>query len=99
MATLGIDFQDGFENDEVLVRIGGEERFHRSGVTTKRVLGLAAHTKFALPDSAASVEIAVPTRGLARQIEVELARDTYLGISITSGDIVVITRHQRFGYG
>lgn len=99
MAKLGIDLQDGFEGDEVIVKIDGEERFRRSDVTTKRVLGLAANAKFEVPDGAVSVEICVPNRGIETRLELDVSGDTYVGVSLEGGEMPAIVRSKKFGYG
>ena len=99
MARLGIHFQDGFTGDEVAVRINGEERLHRDGVRTRRVLGLAEHAELAVDDGPLAIEISVPRRGLEKRIQLEASDEIYLGVSLTGNDLHVIIRKTPFGYG
>lgn len=41
MATLHLYLTDGFKDDRVAVSVDGRKVFDKSGVTTKRLIGLA----------------------------------------------------------
>lgn len=99
MAQIGIHLQTGFDGDEVVVRINGEERLRRDGVRTRRVLGLAEHAELEVEPGLLAVEIWVPGRGLEKHLDVEAGDEIYLGISLTDGEIRVISRKTPFGYG
>jgi hypothetical protein len=99
MTRLGIHLQGGFDGEEIVVKINGEERMRRAGVRTRRALGLAEHVELDAGDGPLAIEISVPTRGLEKRIELEPSHEVYLGVSLTAGDIRVITRKTPFGYG
>ena len=99
MATLRVDFQDGFENDEVVVSVDGVERVRRAGVTTKRVIGLAGHETIEVEPGKRTVLVSVPSRGFETHIHVTVEEVAYLGVSIMGGGIAVIARDKPFGYG
>jgi hypothetical protein len=99
MATLRVDFQDGFENDEVVVSIDGRERVRRAGLTTKRVIGLAGHEIIDVEPGKRTVLVSVPSRGFGTQIHVDVKEAAYVGVSIMTGGIAVIARDKPFGYG
>lgn len=99
MARLGIHLQDGFTGDEVVVKVNGEERLRREDVRTKRVLGLAERVELEVDDGPLSVEVSAPNRGLEKRIELEASDEAHLGVSLTNGEIRVISRKTRFGYG
>jgi len=99
MARLGIHLQKGFTDDEVVVRVNGEECLHRQGVRTRGVLGLAEHAELEVKGGPLSLEISVPSRGIEKRVELEASDETYVGISLTGEDLRVITRKTPFGYG
>jgi hypothetical protein len=99
MATLRVDFQDGFQDDEVVVSVDGRERARRAGLTTKRVIGLAGNETIDVEPGKRTVLVSVPSRGFGTQIHVTVEEASYLGVSIMAGGIAVIVRDQPFGYG
>lgn len=97
---LAIDLQDGFDGDTVIIRIDGEERFEKAGVTTMRLTGLADDTfRTQVEPGSATVEIAVPSRNLSESFTLDIAGDTYIGVSIQNGRLQHIIRDRPFGYG
>jgi len=99
MAKLGIDLQEGFENDEVVVTIDGQESFRHTAVRTKRVLGLAMNDTIDVANGKHAIEISVPTRNLHHKLTINLRDELHLGISLRGSELDVITREERFGYG
>jgi hypothetical protein len=98
MAMLGIDLQEGFEGDEVVVKVNGEELFRSADVRTRRAAGLATHARFTVDDGPLSIEVSVPSRGIEKRIDVDARDRLFLGLSITGDDVRVIQRSQPFGY-
>ena len=78
MSALTIDLQDGFSADRVVILVNGREVAARSGVTTKRVIGLAETLSVEVPDGPVRVEIVLPGRGLRDSVE---AKEPHLGVS------------------
>jgi len=99
MAKLGIHLQNGFDDDEVVVKINGEERMHRHGVRTRRVLGLAEHTQLEVGEGPITVEVSVPNRGMEQVVEVQPGEEMNLGVSITADGIRALAHNRRLGYG
>ncbi|MBV8545988.1 MAG: hypothetical protein JO093_11655 [Acidobacteria bacterium] len=99
MATLRVDFQDGFQDDEVVVSVDRVERVRRAGLTTKRVIGLAGHETIDVEPGKHTVLVSVPTRGFDTHIDVNVEDAAYVGVSIMAGGIAVIARGEPFGYG
>ena len=99
MARLGIHLQDGFTGDEVVVKVNGEERLHRQEVRTRRVLGLAEHVELDVADGPLTIEVSLPARGLTRHLELTAEGEVYIGISLTGGELRMITSKKQFGYG
>ena len=99
MATLRVDFQEGFAGDEVDVRINGEESLHRDGVTTKRMLGLASTSEIKVPaDKTINVEIELPKKHLSKTISLPASESVYLGVSVRDGELQFTVSPKAFGY-
>jgi hypothetical protein len=98
MATLSIDLQEGFEGEEVIVRVDGREAARCRGVRTNRMLGLADSLAVQVPEDKATIEIAVPSRHLERRVEVRPGETPYLGVSLSSGQINLLPYPEPFGY-
>ena len=99
MVTLGIDLQDRFENDTVVMRMNGEEVFRKEHITTNLLLGLADSFKTEVEQGSVRIEISIETRNIVETIPMDVSADTYLGISVVSGRIEYIILDEPFGYG
>lgn len=99
MASLRIDLQDGFQDDDVVVKVDGEERLRQAGVTTKKVLGLAGSVTVDVPEGQRSIELSVPSRGVTKQVDIDTEKTTHVGLSLAGHDVTVIVRDKPFGYG
>lgn len=99
MAKLGIDLQEGFEGDEVIVKVNGADLLHQTGVRTKGVLGLADSAEVDVADGPLNVEICVANRGITRNVSVDGKGDHYLGVSLQNDDLQTIVADEPFGYG
>jgi len=98
MVTLGIDLQDGFEDDTVVMQINGEEVFRKEHVTTNLLLGLAASFETEVEKGPVSVEISVETRDIVETIPLDVSADTYLGVSVVNDRIEQIISDEPFVY-
>ena len=99
MARLRVDFQEGFADDEVDVRVNGQESLHREGVTTKRMLGLASTSEIEVPaDQPVDVEIKLPKKHLSKTISLPPSESIYLGVSVSDGELQFTVSPKAFGY-
>ena len=99
MAVLHVHLQEGFANDSVRIRVGGREVFAKDGVTTKLLLGYADTLDVQVVEGLVNVEVVVSSRNISTTIPLQVARATYLGISIEHGTIEHLISDQPFGYG
>jgi len=99
MATLSIDFQDGFVDDTIIVQVNGEEVFQKEHVSTKLILGLADSFETEVETGLVNIEINVQTKNLTEDFLLEVSADTYIGISIMNGKIEYIVSDKPFRYG
>jgi hypothetical protein len=98
MSKLRVDFQEGFTNDEIDLRLNGQELLKKAGVTTNRLLGLASSAEVEVPNGRVTIEITIPTKNLAKTISLESSGSEHLGVSIENGRIEHIVSQQPFGY-
>jgi hypothetical protein len=98
MSKLRVDFQEGFAADEVEIRINGHDSFHKEGVTTRRMLGLATSSEIEVPDGPVDIEIEVPTRRLSKTISLKSSESAHLGVSIQGGELKLMVSQKPFGY-
>jgi len=83
--TIHIDLQDGFQNDEVIVRLDGKEVFHKSGVTTDIRISRADGTETAVSKPEVQMEVDLPKKHLRASQRVKPAEASNVGISIRDG--------------
>ena len=98
MVTLSIDFQDGFTDDTVVLKLNGKEVFRKKAVSTKLLLGKADSFKTEADTGLVNVEISVPTKDIARTFLLEVSADEYIGISIVTGKLECVLSDEPFGY-
>ena len=96
MPVLAIDLQDGFFGDDVVFRVNGEQARTEPGVRTKRTLGKAKSLEIEIPDGNVTLEVEVPTKGIAGKTEIH---HKFLGVSIAGKDVQFIPSDNEFGYG
>lgn len=98
MSALGIDFQDGFASDQVLVRVGDRDVYRKDGVTTNLAISRADAAQVEVGDGPVDVHIAVPSRGLTRTFRVDPSASPFLGVSIEQDGLNVRTSSEPFYY-
>jgi hypothetical protein len=100
MPTLHIDFQEGFLDDAVVVRVNNKE-YHKQDIRTRLQTGYAGSLEVDVRESMVHVEVVLTSRGLSKSIPVVLDKsDTvYLGLSVTAeGEISARVSYEPFGY-
>ncbi|MGH7945829.1 MAG: hypothetical protein ACREH8_19205 [Opitutaceae bacterium] len=99
MPLLHTALQEGFSGEEVVVRVGGREVLHQSGVKTRTQIGLAATHEVQVPPGPVSIQISLPGRTLDLTVPLQVTKDTYLGVSVSpEGKIRHTVTHEPFGY-
>jgi hypothetical protein len=100
MSTLHIDFQEGFLDDTVVVRVNGEEYF-KQDIRTRLQTGYAGSLDIEVPERRVEVEVNLPSKGISDSIPVvfEKSDTVYMGLSVTAqGEISERVSHEPFGY-
>lgn len=99
MPLLHTALQDGFDDDEVVLRVAGRDVFHQPHVRTRNQIGLAATHEVSLGVGPVSVEIVLPRRKLELKVPLQITQDTYLGVSLTpQGEFRHVVTYEPFGY-
>ncbi|MFK4651543.1 hypothetical protein ABIF97_001477 [Bradyrhizobium japonicum] len=88
MSELHSYLTDGFSGDHVVVRINGQTIFDKSGVTTKKLYGLAEQLQpIQVPGSNAKVEVHLPDKNIAATFDVDLSKGSHVPISLEAGQL------------
>ena len=83
--TLHIDLQDGFQNDEVIIRLDGKQVFHKSGVSTDIRISRADGFEAPSTKAESQIEIELPKKRLKASEKVQPSQKPNVGISIREG--------------
>src|SRR3954452_23256282 len=95
---LQVDLQDGFDGDEVVVKVDGKVGFHEQEVSTLTVIGRAATFTVDTAASSVDVEIDLPGRQLGDRFRVDVTSTPHLGISVIGGQLTYRVSSEAFGY-
>lgn len=98
MSLLHIAFQNGFEDDLVILQIDGREVFQKEGLKTNLLLGYADSIEVQVPEGSVEVKLILPLKNLSEIIELKLSADAYLGLSIHNNKVDYIVSKKPFGY-
>lgn len=96
--TLGIDLQDGFSDDSVVVEINGKEVLRIEHLQKSGPSGLAHAFTTQLETGMKTVRCRLTTRNLERVLNFQLSKNKYLGFSVVDGFITHIFSDEPFGY-
>jgi len=81
--TLHLYLADGFANDQVVLRVDGRNVFDETGVTTRKLIGLAKQVSpVEVATSNPRLEIELPRKGLSIAVDVDLNKGTHIPISV-----------------
>lgn len=98
MVLLRIDLQDGFEGDNVIVKINSKEVYRKEGVKTELTLGYADSLEVEVAEGHCIVEVALPGKGIAESISLNVFAPVYLGLSVSDGKIIQRRSETFFAY-
>lgn len=84
-ATVHIDLREGFENDEVVIRLNETEVFRKAGVTTLPQVGRADAVEAPVEGGSVSIHVDLPRRGVSRSFTV--APGMHLGVSLVGQEL------------
>lgn len=98
VGTLHVALEEGFVDDEVVVRVDDDEVLSER-VRTRMQLGLAETVDVDVDRPACRLTVDVPGRGATTELEVETADDVWVGVSLTAhGGLESRVSATPFGY-
>jgi hypothetical protein len=80
--TVNLHLREGFEGDEVEVRVAGQPVLRKSGVKTRMQLGLALMWPLRVSPNSTVLTITLPGRGLQTHIDLPASRPLWVGVSV-----------------
>ena len=93
---LNVALTDGFDGDEVSIRVGEDEVF-RDRVTTRTQISHAADMQLGVPDGPFTLGVEVPTRGVQETFAVDPRAQPNVAISLIEGRLVA-AYPERLGF-
>jgi hypothetical protein len=99
MTAVHFALQDGFADDEVIVRVNGKEVVRQSNVRSQDpVIPFAAAKDVSIDQSSGTVAVDVPTRRMSQSFTVDFKEYPYLGIAIAGNAITLRKSGRPFEY-
>jgi hypothetical protein len=95
---LHVHLQEGFNDDDVELRVDGRLELRHRGVTTRLLTGYADQISVDLPDGHHEIDVRVPTRSMSSEFSVALTGDLWVGLSVEAGRLVRIDSTEPFAY-
>lgn len=94
---LNLALQDGFEADDVVVRVDGNEAYRAEEITTRTQISHAADTQLDVPDGPFTLEVDVPTRGVHESFQLDPQTQPNVAVSLLEGRLVA-SYPERLGF-
>lgn len=103
-SVLSLDFQDGFVNDSIILRINEKEVLKKNNISTDLRISLADNSfSTRIPNGQIKIDILVPSKNLKYSKTIEIETDTYIGASIVNSntpnaDLAIRIEKNPFSY-
>ena len=94
---INVALQDGFEGDDVLIRVDGDEAYRGDDLTTRTQISHAADTQLEVPDGPITLDVEVPTRGVRETFQLDPRSQPNVAISLRDGQLVA-AYPERLGF-
>ncbi len=88
MSKVGVDFQEGFSDDEVVVTVDGVEVYRQENLQTDYSIGLADSVKIDVASLPCELKIVLPQKGLSTKIILNLSFPVAIGVSLQDDQMV-----------
>lgn len=85
---INVALQDGFDGDEVVLRVDGAEAYRAEQVTTRTQISHAADTQLEVPDGPFTLEIDVPTQDVRETLQLDPEAHPNVALSLFDGRLV-----------
>ena len=83
MTLLHIALQEGFVDDDVVIKVNRTKVYQKNMVKTRFQIGLADYVDLDISKKKATITVSLPSKDLSNSIQVDLSSPVYLGVSIT----------------
>lgn len=94
---INVALQDGFDGDDVVIRVDGAEAFRAEGVTTRTQISHAADTQLDVPEGPFTLEVDVPTQEVFETIRLDPHAQPNVALSVIDGQLVA-AYPERIGF-
>jgi hypothetical protein len=94
---INVALQDGFDGDEVVIRVDGAEAYRGEQVTTRTQISHAADMQIDVPGGPFTLEVDVPTRGVHETFQLDPETRPNVALSLLDGQLVA-AYPERLGF-
>jgi hypothetical protein len=84
---LTIEFQEGFQDDTVLLRIDGIETMRQQHVKTRLQTGYAAASAATVNEGRVVLEVELPVSGDSGQVVLDVRAPMWVGVNLDAGRV------------
>lgn len=98
MGLLTLDFQSGFLEDSIKVRVNDKVVFEQENFSTDYSVGLAETHEIQVKEEEAQITVEVKSKRISDSITIEMKPKIFLGISIDEGKIIFEVSDEMFLY-
>lgn len=99
MNRLHLYYEDGFDNDSVVVQVYGQEVARQADLKSSLVTALAASEDVSVAATGpVTVRVSVTTRDLSESIRLDLGAQPHLAIAVRDGKLVLRASGEPFFY-
>jgi len=95
---LHVALQEGFDNDNVLIRLNDEPIYESAEVTTDLRIGRADAVEVRLTEGRLRLSVSIPDRDLSGSVVVQGTDAVYVGVSVEGNMVEFTVSDQPFGY-
>jgi hypothetical protein len=86
---LRVYLTDGFADDHVVISVDGRTVFDQTGITTKKMIGLAKQVApVPVPGDTAKLEVKLPEKNLAATFDVDLSKGSHVPVTLENGRLL-----------
>jgi len=95
---LHVALQEGFDNDNVMMRLNEEPIYESVGVTTDLRISRADAVDVPLREGRLRLSVSLPDRDLSGSLVIQGTNTIYVGVSVQSDAVEFTVSDRPFGY-
>jgi hypothetical protein len=95
---IAVDFQEGFENDEIVLYVNGKEALHLPSVSTSKLTGVASSHRIEVSTDSVELHLSLLTRKADTTVALRIEKARFVGFSLVDGAIHCITSEKPYMY-